>query len=194
MPFLTSQLWPRPLLASNAARMSLRTVELRVEQDLGIVKKITWAIDQQEELKARFSGSYYIRSDRTELDEKELWSLYMMLAQVEDAFRSLKSELGLRPSFHRIDRRLEGHFFISVLAYHLLAGIQRELHKKGIAHRWSTIRDQMATQRRSTVSVTNDQGERIHIRHTSDPEPFHYEIHRSLGLPTKPLRKKRLTV
>ena len=167
---------------------------IEVEQELGMVKRITWAIDQQEELKARFSGSYYLRSDRTDLDEKDLWSLYIMLTQVEDAFRSLKSELGLRPSFHRIDRRLEGHFFISVLAYHLLASIQRELRKKGISHRWSTIRDQMATQRRSTVSVTNDQGERIHIRHTGDPEPFHYEIHRALGLPPKPLRKKRLTV
>lgn len=167
---------------------------VEVEQELGMVKKITWGIDRQEELRARFSGSYYLRSDRADLDEKELWSLYMMLTQVEDAFRSLKSELGLRPTYHRIDRRLEGHFFISVLAYHLLASIQRDLRKKGISHRWSTIREQMATQRRSTASITNDKGERIHIRHTSDPEPFHYEIHRALGLPPKPLRKKRLTI
>jgi len=167
---------------------------VEVEQELGVVKKISWSIDKEEELKVRFSGSYYLRSDRTDLDEKEIWSLYMMLTQVEDAFRSLKSELGLRPFYHRIDRRLEGHLFISVLAYHLLASIQRELRKKGIAHRWSTIREQMATQRRSTASITNDKGERIHIRHTSDPEPFHYEIHRALGLPPKPLRKKRLTV
>jgi len=171
-----------------------RFYRVEVEQELGIVKKITWAIDREEEIRARFSGSYYLRSDRTDLDEKELWSLYMMLTQVEDAFRSLKSELGLRPPYHRIDRRLEGHLFISVLAYHLLAGIQRELRKKGIAHRWSTIRKQMASQRRSTASITNDKGERIHIRHTSDPEPFHYQIHRALGLPPKPLRKKRLTV
>ncbi len=167
---------------------------VKVEQELGIAKKVAWGIDRQEELRARFSGSYYLRSDRADLDEKELWSLYMMLTQVEDAFRSLKSESGLRPSYHRIDRRLEGHFFISVLAYHLLSSIQRDLKKKGISHRWRTIRDQMTTQRRSTASITNDKGERIHIRHTSDPEPFHYEIHTALGLPPKPLRKKRLTI
>lgn len=86
----------------------------------------------------------------------------MMLTQVEDAFRCLKSELGPRPPYHRIDRRLKGHLFISALAYHLLAGIQRDLRKKGVSHRWSTMRTQMATQRRSTASSTNDKGEGIH--------------------------------
>ncbi|MBW2146941.1 MAG: hypothetical protein JRI22_07965, partial [Deltaproteobacteria bacterium] len=60
-----------------------------------------------------------------------------------------------------------------VLAYHLLASIQRDLKNKGISHRWSTIRTQLATHMRTTVSLTNDQGERIHIRQTTDPEPFH---------------------
>lgn len=167
---------------------------VEVEHALGIVKKITWSIDRQEELKIRFSGSYYLRSDRTDLDEKELWSLYMMLTHVEDAFRCLKSELGLRPTFHRIDRRLEGHFFISVLAYHLLASIQRELKKKGIRHHWSTVRMLLARQNRSTASLTNDKGQRIHIRHTGEAEPFNLEVYRALGLPPKPLKAKRLTV
>lgn len=167
---------------------------IEVEHELDVVKKITWFIDQQEELKVRFSGSYYLRSDRTDLDEKELWSIYMMLTQVEDAFRCLKSELGLRPTHHRIDRRLEGHFFISVLAYHLLANIQRELKKKGTSRRWSTVRMLLATQNRTTASLTNDKGQRIHIRLTGDPEPFHLEVYRALGLPPKPLKAKRLIV
>lgn len=171
-----------------------RFYRIEVEHELGTVKKITWTIDQEEELRARFSGSYYLRSDRTDLDEKEIWSLYMMLTQVEEAFRCLKSELGLRPTYHRIDHRLEGHFFISVLAYHLLSSIQRELRKKGIAHRWSTVRMHLATQTRITASLTNDKGERIHLRQTTDPEPFHYEIYRALGLPPKPLRTKRLAI
>jgi transposase len=90
-------------------------------------------------------SSYYIRSSRPDLDEKELWSLYMMLNRVESSFRSLKSELGLRPIHHRKDRRQAGHFFISVLAYHLLASIQRCLMEKGISYRWETIRKRMAS-------------------------------------------------
>jgi hypothetical protein len=133
-----------------------------------------------------------LRSARNDLDEKGLWSLYIMLTQVEDAFRCMKTDLGMRPVYHRKDRRQEGHLFITVLAYHLLASIQRELKKKGIAHRWGTIRNQLAKQLRVTASLTNDKGKRIHIRQTTDPEPFQYEIYRALGLPPKPLRAKRL--
>jgi transposase len=115
-----------------------------------------------------------------------------MLTQVEDAFRCLKSELGLRPVYHQKDDRMEGHLFISVLAYHLMTAILRELREKGVNHRWETIRTQLATQVRITTSLTSERGQRIHIRQTTDPEPFHYAIHRALGLPPKPLRTKRL--
>ncbi|MCL0098743.1 hypothetical protein M1O16_02665, partial [Dehalococcoidia bacterium] len=91
---------------------------IEVRQERGKVKEIIWQIDREKELRARFSGSYYIRSSRTDLDEKELWSLYMMLNQLEDSFRCLKSGLGLRPVHHRINRRQEAHLFITVLAYH----------------------------------------------------------------------------
>jgi transposase len=166
--------------------------EVDVEEDKGVVKRVTWRVKKEEELKARFSGSYYIRSDRSDLDEKELWSLYMMLTSVEEAFRCLKSDLGLRPVYHRKDRRIVGHLFITVVAYHLLVSIQRELKKKGIHHRWETIRNLLATQMRVTASLTNEGGERIYIRQTTDPEPFHFEIYQALGLPPKPLRAKRL--
>jgi transposase len=169
-----------------------RFYRIDVREESGIVGEITWDIKQEEELRMRFSGSYYLRSDRSDLDEKELWSLYMMLTFVEESFRCLKSELGLRPVYHRRDHRMEGHLFITVLAYHLLASIQRELRKKGISHRWSTIRMRLSTQMRVTASLTNNNGERIHIRQTTDPEPFHLEIYRALGLPLKPLRTKRL--
>ena len=167
---------------------------VEVYQERGRATRIEWKIDQEKELETRFSGSYYIRSSRTDLDEKELWSLYMMLAQIEASFRALKSELGLRPVRHHNDLRMEGHLFISILAYHLLAGIQRELRQKGIFYRWETIRNRLSTQTRVTASLTNDKGERIHLRQTTDPEPFHFEIYRALGLPLKPLKAKRLRV
>ncbi|MBM3300405.1 MAG: IS1634 family transposase, partial [Deltaproteobacteria bacterium] len=143
--------------------------EVQVREERGRVTRIEWSIDERKELEARFSGSYYIRSSRTDLDEKELWSLYMMLTQMEESFRCLKSELGLRPVRHHKDPRMEGHIFISVLAYHLLASIQRELRQKGISYRWETIRNRLSTQTRVTASLTNNKGERMHIRQTTDP-------------------------
>jgi len=171
-----------------------RFYDIQVEHHDGKVQGITWDITSTADLQARFAGSYYLRSSRQDLGDHELWSLYMTLIQVEDAFRSLKSELGLRPVYHRLDRRLEGHLFITVLAYHLLAAIQRRLRSKGLSHRWQTIRTRLATQMRVTVSLTNQQGERIYLRQTTEPEPFHLEVYRALGLPPKPLKTKRLQV
>ena len=171
-----------------------RFYNVEVQEERGRVTRIEWGIDRKKELETRFSGSYYIRSSRTDLDEKELWSLYMMLTQIEESFRVLKSELGLRPVRHHKDPRMEGHLFISILAYHLLACVLRELRQKGISYRWETIRNKLSTQTRVTASLTNDKGERIHIRQTTDPEPFHFEIYRALGLPVKPLKAKRLRV
>ena len=169
-----------------------RFYDVEVREERGRVTRIEWSIDAEKELEARFSGSYYIRSSRTDLDEKELWSLYMMLGQVEESFRCLKSELGLRPVYHRKDPRQEGHLFITVLAYHLLATIQRELKGKGISYRWSTLRTRLSTHMRATASVTNEKGQRIYLRQTGDPEPFHLEIYRALGLAANPLGTKRI--
>jgi transposase len=168
-----------------------RYYTLEVQHDGDKVKGITWQIDQEAELQARFAGSYYLRSSRSDLNARELWSLYMMLNRVEDSFRCLKSELGLRPNYHQKDGRMEGHLFISVLAYHLLASIQKRLIEKGINYRWDTIRRRMSNQTRVTTSITNNKGERLHIRATTDPEPFHFEIYRALGLPLRPLSTKR---
>lgn len=171
-----------------------RFYQIEVTQEGGKTTAIKWEIERKDELDMRFSGTYYIRSDRTELNEKELWSLYMMLNGVEDSFRCLKSELGMRPVFHYKDRRMEGHLFISVLAYHLLASIQRELKRQDIHHRWETIRRSLQSHMRSSSSVTNKKGERIHQRQTGDPEPSHLVIYRALGIKPKPLAAKRWKV
>jgi len=169
-----------------------RFYNVDIREERGKVTRIAWSIDGEKELEARFAGSYYIRSSRQDLDEKQLWSLYMMLGEVEDSFRSLKSELGMRPVHHRKDRRQEGHLFITVLAYHLLVTIQRKLNRNGICHRWSKIRERLANHMRATASMNNDKGERIYIRQTSDPEPYHLQIYRALGLPANPLKTRRI--
>ena len=168
-----------------------RFYRIEVAQEKGKVSGITWEIERKDELEMRFSGSYYIRSDRTDLPEKDLWELYMTLTNVEEAFRCLKSELGLRPPYHQKDIRLEGHLFISVLAYHLLACIQTELKQKGINHHWKTIRTQLSNHMLATTVGTNLKGERVYQRRVGDPEPFHLQVYEALGVSSHPLGIKR---
>ena len=161
--------------------------QIKVELKDGLAQSLTWEIRDDIKLQARFSGAFYFRSDRTDLDEKKLWFLYVMITGVEDAFRSMKTELGLRPFYHQKDERIKAHLFITVMAYHLLNTIQLPLKEKGLHLRWQTIRSRIPVQVRVTGSITNDRGQRIHIQLTTEAEPFHQQIYRALGFPPKPL-------
>ena len=142
----------------------------------------------------RFSGSYFLRTSRTDLNEQAIWSLYVMLTNVEDAFRYLKDELGLRPIHYQKETRCDGHLFITVLAYHLLISIQTKLRKHGIHMRWSAVRDFLSTHVRVTTGMTTKEDNRIYVRNSSDPEPFHKTIYNALGLSHLPLEAKRIKI
>jgi len=79
-------------------------------------------------------GHYLLRSNLTAEDPAVLWSRYIQLTQIEAAFRSLKSDLGLRPIYHRLDRRIEAHIFVAFLAYCLQVTLKNKLqiHAPGL--------------------------------------------------------------
>jgi hypothetical protein len=64
------------------------------------------------------------------------WHGYSMLTDLEAVFRSLKSELGLRPVFHHKEARVDGHLFVIVLTYQFLQILRRALQDHGIAANW----------------------------------------------------------
>lgn len=133
------------------------------------------------------NGTYVIETTLKEKSPEDIWSLYMTLTRVEEAFRCLKSELGTRPIFHQIARRTKGHLFISVIAYHLLATIEYKLNAAGDNRRWSTVCESLKTHQRSTVIITDSNNQIHHLRISSQPEACHLKIYEALKF--KPLKK-----
>jgi hypothetical protein len=76
----------------------------------------------------RREGRYLLRSNLTETDPAVVWSYYLQLVQVEQAFRHLKGDLAVRPIFHQDPARIEAHLFVSFLAYCLHVTLGRWLH------------------------------------------------------------------
>ena len=60
---------------------------------------------------------YLLRSNLTGTDPEKLWTMYLQLTQVEQAFKDLKGDLRVRPVHHQKDRRIEAHIMVSILAY-----------------------------------------------------------------------------
>ena len=161
-----------------------RRYEIEVEKDEASKNAIAlrWHMKERQDS----VGYYVLRTNRIELNEREVFDIFNMLLDVEDAFRSMKSELGMRPVHHQNERRCDGHLFITVLAYHVLQTIRVRLRRNGITDRWSTIRRILSTQHRVTTSMRREDGKMIYIRKTSKPEACHVRIYQALGLPTRP--------
>jgi len=162
------------------------TYKVTVEKDnkTDKAKNITWSRKKTE----KTSGVYCLRTDRKDLNEQQIWDIYTMLTDIEDAFRCMKSELGLRPIYHQKEVRCDGHIFITLLAYHLLHTIRFKLRQKGVQFCWTTIRNQLSTQTRITTTMRRKDGKIIRIRKSSKAEPSHQAIYDALELPHQPGR------
>ena len=125
--------------------------DISVEHDphTGNATAITWTRTTPAE--AAYPGVYCLRTNQAHWDERTLWQTYTMLTDLEAVFRSLKSELGLRPVFHQKTDRVSGHLFISVLAYHVVHTIRFQLKAFSIHLCWDGLRCALEGQDRITV-------------------------------------------
>ena len=126
-------------------------------------------------------GDYVLKTDKT-LDAETLWELYMTLLEAEKGFRMLKSTLGLRPNFHQLEKRVDGHIFISVLAYHLLRWIGYRLETSGDLREWRTLRRLLGTHVVATTRLPLEDGREISIRKPSQPDAEQERVYALLGI------------
>lgn len=145
---------------------------------------LSWEEDREKRPRAvRLDGTYLLKTDRKDLTAEEAWRLYILLTRVEDAFRDMKSPLSERPIFHQLQRRVETHIFLCVLAYHLLVAIEKSFLDRGIHTSWAALRQQLRTHQVVTAVLPTTDGHLLKIRKSTTPEPQHREIYTVLGLP-----------
>jgi len=137
------------------------------------------------------TGCYVIETTHIDMKAADILKSYHSLTRIEAAFKSLKTDLGIRPVYHQTAKRSMGHLFISVLAYHLLNTIELYLASKGERVKRSTIRDELSTHMRTTVILTGVDGGIYHTRVSSRPETRHGEIYDLLQI-KDPLKRIHL--
>ncbi|MFL5287558.1 MAG: IS1634 family transposase [Rhodopila sp.] len=139
-------------------------------------------------------GVYCLRSNELTWDAPTLWRTYMTLTDLEAVFRSLKSELGLRPVFHHKADRTDGHRFITVLAYQLVQVIRRKLAAQDQHLSWTSLRAILAVQQRVTATFRQRDGHVLHVRKATVAEPALRKLYDTLGLDAAPGGVKKHTV
>lgn len=143
---------------------------------------------------ATHPGVYCIRTNALWLDAEELWKTYIMLTDIEAVFRSLKSELGLRPVYHQTAERAEGHLFITILAYQCVQALRNKLKSHEIHDSWQQLRTVMCTQQRISATFRQRNGAVLHIRKATMAEARQQQIYTALKLDSSPGGVRRYSV
>ncbi len=166
-----------------------RYYQIRYEAERRV---LIWEANAELKRRAeRLDGSYVLKTDRRDQTKEEIWRQYILLTRVESAFRAMKSPLLERPIFHHLTRRVETHIFLCVLAYHLLATVEKTFLDQGIHTSWATLREQLATHQVVTVVLPTSDGQQICIRRATSPEPEHKRIYQALRIPNSLLEPAR---
>ena len=113
---------------------------------------------------------------------------------LEAVFRSLKSELGLRPIYHWKPERSEAHLFVIVLAYQLVQVIRTRLQGREERASWTMLRRRLAGQQRVTAVFRRQNGRTLHVRKATQTEPGQLAIYDALGVSASPGGIRKLIV
>ncbi len=140
------------------------------------------SIDEIREQQEALDANYLLKTNRIDLGASEIWNLYVMLTRIENAFLDLTSHLGWRPNRHHKEDLVDGHIFISILAYHLLHTIEYKLRSHGYHSRWATIKRIVSSHSYSTIQLPTTNGTVINIRKPGIPEGIHRNIYDKLDV------------
>ena len=157
----------------------------------GKASAVTWKPNAAFETRDARAGLYVLRTSHTEWDIEKTLRTYWRLTGLEATFESLKSELGLRPIWHRLTKRIEGHLFIAVLALYGVNVIRTRLAAQGIHDSWASVRNKFGRWQRATTVFTDTGGSRIEVRCDARPDPTAAAVAKAAGTPYAPERRVR---
>ena len=165
----------------------LYDIKYTEDKEKGIITDITWERIKERE---RPKGEYFLRYTKTAVNEKDIWQVYNLTRDVESVFRTLKTDLDIRPIYHQKDAYIEPHIWLGILAYQVVNYMRTVLKHNNINYSWQTITEKMRTMQSSIVSVNNKQNEKLYIKLCTRPTKEQKDIFDSLKFKHRPFVRK----
>jgi len=130
----------------------------------------------------RREGQYLLRSNLCSEDAATLWKYYMQLVEVEQAFKTLKTDLSLRPIYHQKDERIEAHIFVSFLSYCLQITLQQRLSVLAPGLTARSVLEKFASIQMVDVYLPTTDGRELRLSRYTEPTAEHLLLLARLGL------------
>jgi Transposase DDE domain len=155
--------------ARKQARIAWRLMPITVAADSAT---LSYRLDRDKLRQARRrEGRYLLRTNLIDDDPARLWGLYLQLVSVEEAFKTIKGDLAIRPIFHQDAQRIEAHIFIAFLAYCLYVTLARRLNPLAPGLTARSIIEKFAAVQMIDVHVPTTDGRELLLTRYTEPEP-----------------------
>jgi transposase len=146
-----------------------RLLQIEVDKDKAA---FTYRLDREKlRRQRRREGRYLLRTNLTESDPAKLWSLYLQLVNVEEAFKNLKGDLAVRPIFHQSAKRIEAHILVSFLAYCLHITLTERLRSLAPGLTARSALEKFAAMQMIDVHLPTTDGRQLIMTRTTQPQP-----------------------
>jgi transposase len=137
-------------------------------------------------------GSYILRSNAIHEDATTMWSMYMQLVWIESAFKSMKSDLAIRPIWHQVQPRVEAHIFVAFMGYCLLATLRKHIQPLAPGLSPKAVLEQLASIQMLEVCLPTSDGRWLIMPRYTEPEPEQKMLLEKLGLTLPPQPPPRI--
>jgi hypothetical protein len=148
-----------------------RVVTGLVKVEVGDTGTLSYRLDRAALRRARGrEGRYLLRTNLAADDPALIWRCYMQLCHVEEAFRTLKGDLGLRPIFHHKAERIEAHLFVAFLAYCLSITLRQQLRPLAPGLMPRVVLEKLAGLQLLDVIIPTTDGRELLLRRRTEPD------------------------
>ncbi len=170
-------------------------IDVSADEKTKVVTEITWKKDEYRHGdKSDSLGVYFLRTNLNVADEVIVWNIYNTIREIENTFRILKTDLDLRPIYHKNDDATMAHLHLGILAYWIVNTVRHQLKSKNINSCWTEIVRIANTQKVITTTGKNTFDQVVSTRKCSEPNENLKVIYAALKTNDKPFRKRKSVV
>lgn len=159
------------LLGRNSRAAGKYEIVLEDDSDRKGHLKLQWSIREEWSDWASLSeGTYLLRTNMNEKSPEKLWKMYIQLTDAEAAFRTIKSDLAIRPIYHQTEKRVQAHILVAFLAYAMWKTLQKWMEQSGIGRGVRTVLEEFARIKCCEVVLPTSSGKEISLRCITKPD------------------------
>jgi len=169
--------------ARHEAGRAAQLVQLTIPKDSAKTASLEFGLDRARLRQVRRrEGRYLLRTNLTAGAPEQLWTFYIQLTEVEQAFKELKHDLAVRPIFHHKEDRIEAHIFVAFLAYCLQVTLKANLRPLGGGITPREVIAKFKTMQMVDVCIPTTDGRELMLPRYTQPEPEHRVLLQRLQL------------